>query len=279
MAGFIGATRDGVTTTLGRGGSDYSASIVGACLGADEIQIWTDVDGMMTADPRLVPEACLVPDLSADEASELAYFGAKVLHPSTILPAVQRGIPVRILNSLRPAGGGTRITASSHARSGELAAIASKRGVIKIDIISTRMLMAWGFLSRVFAVFEKHRTPVDVVATSEVAVSVTIDDRRHLADIVEALSACGEVRVQHDMSIVCAVGEQLRTDPGLGARVLGALEGLPLEMVSQGGLRKNITVVVPDAYVAAAMGRLHARFFVRPAVEQTSGSLSCGVPA
>jgi aspartate kinase len=266
LGGFVGATRDGVTTTLGRGGSDYSAAIVGACLGAAEIQIWTDVDGMLTADPRLVPGGRVVASLSFDEASELAYFGAKVLHPSTILPAMQRGIPVRILNSMRPSLPGTRIAAHLADDDRDLAAIACKRGVTKIDITSTRMLMAWGFLSRVFAVFEKHRTPVDVVTTSEVSVSVTIDDRRRLDEIVEALSTFADVQVQDDMAIVSVVGERLRTDAALGTRVIGALEGLPLEMVSRGGSRKNITVVVPDASAAVAMTRLHERFFSLPGV-------------
>jgi aspartate kinase len=261
LGGFIGSTTDGATTTLGRGGSDLSGSLVGACLGADEIQIWTDVDGMLTADPRLVPGSRVVPGLSFDEASELAYFGAKVLHPSTILPAMQRGIPVRILNSMRPDAPGTLISARAAGDRGELAAIACKRGVTTIDITSSRMLMAWGFLSRVFAVFEKHRTPVDVVTTSEVAVSVTIDDRRREAEILDALRSFAGVDVQHDRAIVCAVGERLRDDVALGTRVLGALEGLPIEMVSWGGSRKNITVVVPDACAAAAMVRLHDRFF------------------
>jgi aspartate kinase len=263
LGGYIGATREGATTTLGRGGSDYSAALVGAGLEAAEIQIWTDVDGMLTADPRLVPGGRVVPELSFDEASELAYFGAKVLHPSTILPAMQQGIPVRILNSHRPEAPGTRITAAPPARAG-LAAIACKRGVTKIDVTSTRMLMAYGFLSRVFAVFERFRTPVDVVTTSEVSVSVTIDDRRRLAEIVEALSAFAQVDVEDDMAIVCAVGEALRSEAALATRVLGALEGLPLEMVSQGGSRKNITVVVPEPAAAAAMARLHARFFEQP---------------
>lgn len=263
LGGYIGATLQGATTTLGRGGSDYSAALVGAGLEAAEIQIWTDVDGMLTADPRLVPGGRVVPELSFDEASELAYFGAKVLHPSTILPAMQRGIPVRILNSHRPEAPGTRIRAAPAARAG-LAAIACKRGVTKIDVTSTRMLMAYGFLSRVFAVFERFRTPVDVVTTSEVSVSVTIDDRRRLAEIVEALSAFAQVDVQDGMAIVCAVGEGLRSEAALATRVLGALEGLPLEMVSQAGSRKNITVVVPAADAAAAMARLHARFFEQP---------------
>jgi aspartate kinase len=270
VGGFVGASRQGATTTLGRGGSDYSASIIGAALGADEIQIWTDVDGMLTADPRLVPGGRVVPELSFDEASELAYFGAKVLHPSTILPAMRRGIPVRILNATYPDRPGTRISERLADGRRDLAAIACKRGVTMIDITSTRMLMAWGFLGRLFGVFEKYRTSVDVVTTSEVAVSVTIDDHRRLADIVADVSQFAQVEVEERMAILCAVGERLRSDPALGTRVLGALEGLPIEMVSQGGSRKNITVVLPDSCAVAAMTRLHDRFFSDALAEATS---------
>lgn len=261
LGGFVGATPQGVTTTLGRGGSDYSAAIVGACLDAREIEIWTDVDGMLTADPRVVGDPQLVPELSFDEASELAYFGAKVLHPSTILPAVARNIPVRILNSRRAAGLGTRITAAPSRPAPGPTAIACKRGLTRIDVTSTRMLMAYGFLRRVFEVFERHRTSVDVVTTSEVSVSMTIDDRRALDEIVADLGQFAQVNCEADMAIVCAVGERLRSDPALATRVLGALEGLPLAMVSQGGSRKNITVVLRDTHVGDAMQRLHARFF------------------
>ncbi|HSD27774.1 MAG TPA: lysine-sensitive aspartokinase 3 [Vicinamibacteria bacterium] len=261
VGGFIGATPAGLTTTLGRGGSDYSAALFGAGLGADEIQIWTDVDGMLTADPRLVARPRVVPCLSFDEASELAYFGAKVLHPSTILPAVARGIPVRILNSHRPEAPGTLVARSVEGGEGGPAAIACKRGLTRVDIASSRMLMAYGFLRRVFEVFERFRTPVDVVTTSEVSVSVTVDDRRALDGIVAELSAFADVSSEDGMAIVCAVGERLRTDPRLATRVLGALEGLPLAMVSQGGSRKNITVVLRDADAPAAMERLHRRFF------------------
>jgi aspartate kinase len=261
VGGFVGATASGLTTTLGRGGSDYSAALFGAGLAADEIQIWTDVDGMLTADPRVVSEPRVVPQLSFDEASELAYFGAKVLHPSTILPAVGLGIPVRILNSHRPEGAGTLVTRSAPEGGDGPTAIACKRGLTRIDITSTRMLMAYGFLRRVFEVFERFRTPVDVVTTSEVSVSVTIDDRRGLDGIVAELSAFADVACEDAMAIVCAVGERLRTDARLATRVLGALDGLPLAMVSQGGSRKNITVVLRDGDAPAAMERLHRRFF------------------
>jgi aspartate kinase len=263
LGGFVGATPAGLTTTLGRGGSDFSAALFGAGLGAEEIQIWTDVDGMLTADPRLVPGARVVPHLSFGEASELAYFGAKVLHPSTILPAVRRDVPVRILNSHRPEAPGTRITRSPANGDKGPVAIACKRGLTRLDITSTRMLMAYGFLRRVFEVFERYRTPVDVVTTSEVSVSVTIDDRHALDAIVTDLSDFAEVASEDGMAIVCTVGDGLRRDPRLATQMLGALEGLPLVMVSQGGSRQNITVVVREGDVASAMERLHRRFFER----------------
>jgi aspartate kinase len=261
LGGFVGASASGLTTTLGRGGSDYSAALFGAGLRAEEIQIWTDVDGMLTADPRLVKGARVVPHMSFDEAAELAYFGAKVLHPSTILPAVRRDIPVRILNSHRPEAPGTRITRRSAKGATGPAAIACKRGQTRLDIASTRMLEACGFLRRVFEVFERYRTSVDVVTTSEVSVSVTIDNRRALDAIVAELSEFAEVSSEDRMAIVCAVGEGLRRDPTLATRMLGALEGLPLVMVSQGGSRRNITAVVRDDDTASAMERLHRRFF------------------
>jgi aspartate kinase len=261
VGGFVGATATGLTTTLGRGGSDYSAALFGAGLEADEIQIWTDVDGMLTADPRVVAGPRVVPRLSFDEASELAYFGAKVLHPSTILPAVGLGIPVRILNSQRPEAPGTLITRGGAEGGAGPVAIACKRGVTRIDIASTRMLMAYGFLRRVFEAFERFKTPVDVVTTSEVSVSVTVDDSRALDAILGELRGFADVAREDDMAIVCAVGERLRTDPRLATRVLSALEGLPLAMVSQGGSRKNITVVLRDADAPLAMERLHRRFF------------------
>ena len=265
LGGFIGATRNGVTTTLGRGGSDYSAAIFGAALDADEIQIWTDVDGMLTADPRIVPGARLVPRLSFAEASELAYFGAKVLHPSTILPAVTRSIPVRILNARRPERPGTVIAADAGTADGELAAIACKRNVTVIDITSSRMLMAHGFLRRLFEVFERFKTAVDVVTTSEVSVSVTIDDTRRLNDIVDNLRHFAEVGCEPDMAIVSAVGENLRSDPALFVRAVSALDRIALRLVSQAAGRRNITLVLRDADVPDAMQRLHEAFFATAA--------------
>jgi aspartate kinase len=278
VGGFVGATREGITTTLGRGGSDYSGAIVGAGVGAREIQIWTDVDGMLTADPRVITSPRLVPQLSFAEASELAYFGAKVLHPSTILPAVERDIPVRIVNSRKPEGRGTLITSprrsngpvalrssttetGQHVKATGITALACKRDVTVVDITSSRMLMAYGFLRRLFEVFERFRTPVDVVTTSEVSVSVTVDDRRHLEAIRDALSEFAEVAIEPDMALLCAVGDELRADASIAARVLRVLESVPLRMVSQAASRRNITVVLRQADLPGAMQRLHEEFF------------------
>ena len=261
VGGFVGATPNGITTTLGRGGSDYSAAILGACLGVDEIQIWTDVDGMLTADPRIVSSPGVVPQLSFAEASELAYFGAKVLHPSTILPAVSKNIPVRILNSRSPEKPGTLITADARQADGRLTAIACKRDVTVVDITSTRMLMAHGFLRRLFEVFERFRTAVDVVTTSEVSVSITIDDVRRLDGIVENLRHFAEVSIEKEMAIVCVVGENLRLDATLFSRAVTALDRIPLRLVSQAASRRNITFVLRDSDVVNAMTRLHAQFF------------------
>jgi aspartate kinase len=270
LGGFIGATKEGVTTTLGRGGSDYSASLFGAGLRASAIQIWTDVDGMLTADPRVVSGARPLPAISFAEASELAYFGAKVLHPSTIAPAVADGIPVRILNSHRPDVPGTTISASPELPEAPVTGIACKRDITVVDIRSTKMLAAYGFMRRVFEVFERHRTSVDVITTSEVSISITIDDRRRLDDIVTDLSEFAEVSVEHEMALLCAVGERLRLEPGLSARVLGALEPFPLRMVSQAGARRNLSVVLAQQHLPAAMSLLHDRFCLVPAVSGAS---------
>ena len=261
LGGFVGATPGGHTTTLGRGGSDYSGALVGAGIGASEIQIWTDVDGMLTADPRVIAQPRLVPKLSFAEAAELAYFGAKVLHPSTILPAVERNIPVRILNSMRPEGSGTLITADPSLDGTPLTGLASKRNVIVVDITSTRMLMAYGFLRRVFEVFERFSTAVDVVTTSEVSVSVTVDDAKAIPGITEALSGFAQVSTEGEMALLCAVGDRLRDEPEIAARVVSVLEEVPLKMISQAASRRNITVVLRQADLAHAMQRLHEEFF------------------
>ena len=261
LGGFVGRTVDGRTTTLGRGGSDFSASLVGAAIHAAEIQIWTDVDGMLTADPRIVAEADVVPHLSFGEAAELAYFGAKVLHPSTIFPAISRNIPVRILNSHRPDQPGTLITGDPPRDGRPFAALACKRGITVIDITSTRMLMAHGFLRRVFEAFEQAETAVDVVTTSEVSVSVTIDDNRRGADIVAALLEIADVSVEENMAILAVVGDRLSTNSTLAARIVGALTDFPLRMISQAASRRNVTIVLPEAYLSRAMTHLHRELF------------------
>jgi len=276
VGGFVGATSQGVTTTLGRGGSDYSAAIIGAALDSREIQIWTDVDGMLTADPRVVKSPHVVPFLSFGEASELAYFGAKVLHPSTILPAVDKDIPVRILNSRRAGGAGTTITAAPPTADRPLAAVACKRHVTMVEITSTRMLMAHGFLRRVFEVFERHRTAVDVVTTSEVSVSVTVDDAARLDEIVGSLREFAEVNVEGGLAILCAVGDNLRCDPRIAARVIGALEGFPVRMVSQAASRRNVTIVVRDEDLSRGMAQLHEEFFGDAATSATGARSATG---
>jgi aspartate kinase len=270
LGGFVGATVSGVTTTLGRGGSDYSAAIVGSCLGASEIQIWTDVDGMLTADPRIISDVHVVPHLSFSEASELAYFGAKVLHPATIQPAVRRNIPVRILNSRRPQDAlGTLITRDRPPSGVPLTAVASKGGVTVVDITSTRMLMAHGFLKRIFEVFEHYKTSVDVVTTSEVSVSVTVDDTRHLPEIMATLGDVADVTREDDMAILCAVGEGLENDPTFVGQLLEAVGVVPIRMLSQAAARRNVTLVIRAADLAPALRRVHDRFFA-PSPEEAS---------
>ena len=264
IGGYVGATREGVATTLGRGGSDYSAAIIGAGLGVPEIQIWTDVDGMLTADPRVVRDPRVVSHLSFGEASELAYFGAKVLHPSTILPAVSTDVPVRILNSRRPDAPGTLITARPPVNDRPIVALACKRNITVVEVTSTRMLMAHGFLRRLFEVFERYRTAVDVVTTSEVSVSVTIDDDRRLGEIARALGEFAEVTIEPQMALLCAVGENLRVDPAFAIRMLAGLDGVPLRMVSQAASRRNVTVVIRDSDLPIAMSRLHDAWFAAP---------------
>jgi aspartate kinase len=261
IGGFVGATPQGHTTTLGRGGSDYSGALVGAGIGAREIQIWTDVDGMLTADPRVIASPRLVPELSYAEAAELAYFGAKVLHPSTILPAVDGQIPVRILNSRKPEGPGTVITARGACNGTPVAALACKRAVTVVDITSSRMLEAYGFLRQVFEIFERYTTAVDVVTTSEVSVSVTVDNRRHLDAIAEALKEFAAVAIEDEMALLCAVGDRLRDEPAVAARVVGVLEEVPLRMISQAASRRNITVILRQADLPHAMQRLHEELF------------------
>jgi aspartate kinase len=261
MGGFIAASHDGVTTTLGRGGSDFTASIVGAGIGAEEIQIWTDVDGMLTADPTILRGGHRVKTISFAEAAELAYFGAKVLHPATVVPAIEKNIPVLILNSRRPEVPGTRITNQSVPSSNVVKSIACKRKITLVNIHSNRMLMAHGFLSRIFEVFERFETPVDMVATSEVSVSLTIDNTKNVDAILGELRQFAEANMEHDQVIVCLVGEDIRYTPGVARRTFNALDGINIRMISQGASLLNISFVVKEADLHAAVEALHREFF------------------
>jgi aspartate kinase len=261
MGGFIGATRDGVVTTLGRGGSDFSAAIVGAGLTADRIEIWTDVDGMMTTDPSLCPGARRIKSISFEEAAELAYFGAKVLHPATLLPAIRKNIPVLILNSCNPSCEGTRITASAPKSRNTFKAIAAKKRITVVDVVATRMLMAHGFLKSIFEVFAKHRCPVDMVSTSEVSVSVTVDSNESIAAIAADLARLADVKYEGRKAIVCLVGENIRNTPGIAAKVFGAIGDVNIRMISQGASEINISFVIDEADVPAVVSRLHEVFF------------------
>jgi len=264
MGGFIAATEDGVTTTLGRGGSDYTASIVGAAIGAEEIQIWTDVDGMLTADPTILPDAHRVKVCSFTEAAELAYFGAKVLHPATVLPAIEKNIPVRILNSRRPEVEGTLIVSDPPPCSTPIRSIACKRNITLWNIVSTRMLMAHGFLRRIFEVFDRYETPVDMLATSEVSVSLTIDNTRSLDAIRSELEAFADVSIEENQAIVCLVGENIRRCDNVSARAFVALDGIRPRMVSQGASQLNLSMVVAAADLQRAVESLHREFFRTP---------------
>ncbi len=263
--GFIGSTRNGITTTIGRGGSDYSAAIVGAALEADDIQIWTDVDGIMTTDPRMVPEARRVKVISFDEAAELAHFGARVLHPATILPAVRKQIPVHVLNSYKPDHEGTLITGEAPSCENPVKSIAYKKGITVVNVASTRMLMAHGFLKRIFEIFDFHKVSVDVVSTSEVSVSLTLDnDVSKLWDIVTELKKIGEVQVEGGKAIVCCVGDNLRNIPGVSHLVFSAVRDVNVCMISQGASAINITFVIDEDRLPQAVRGLHDVFFQKP---------------
>ena len=259
LGGYIGATAAGVTTTLGRGGSDYTASLLGAALGADDIEIWTDVDGMLTADPRVVSNARLIPQIRFDEASELASFGANVLHPNTIAPAVRRGIPVYIYNTRNPLESGTRITFDAPRR--PVTAIAAKGDVTMVKVSAPRMLPAQGFLRSVFEIFERHRTSVDVVSTSEVSVSVTLDDAARLDELVVDLRMLGDVSIERDRAIVAIVGSGIGDRSDCMGRALRALGDMHVYMVSLSATGINLTVVVQGLAMHDAMRALHAEFF------------------
>ena len=264
MGGFIGRTREGATTTLGRGGSDYSAAIVGAAIDADEIQIWTDVDGMMTCDPRLIPSARVIERISYTEAAELAWFGAKVLHPKTIAPAVDKGIPVRVLNTHNTASTGTLVSEDKSASSGPRA-VAVKRGVTVVHMTSNKMLGAHGFLARLFAIFEELEVSVDLITTSEVSVSVTIDDKDHLPELVTALQPVADVEVLENQCIVAVVGRKLMEDTLVGARIFEALQGIPMAMFSLGTSGLNLSIVLDEGDADRAVKAIHQALFEVPA--------------
>ena len=244
--GFICRNAEGEIDNLQRGGSDYTASLVGAAIDADEIQIWTDIDGFHNNDPRYVTNTRKIEQLSFNEAAELAYFGAKILHPQTVLPAKLHNIPVRLKNTMNPADGGTLITSESSGTG--IKAVAAKDGITAIKIRSYRMLMAYGFLKNLFEIFEFFKTPIDMISTSEVAVSLTIDHTGKLDDILKELKEYGEVEVDKEQSIICIVGDIIAEEQGFAAKVFTALEGIPIRMISYGGSRHNISVLVPTIH-------------------------------
>jgi aspartate kinase len=257
--GFIGATDKGVTTTLGRGGSDYSGSIFGAALDADEVQIWTDVDGIMTTDPRKVAAARSIPAITYAEAAELAFFGAKVVHPATIQPAVEKGIPVLVKNTKNPGHPGTVI--ASEAPGKGLRAIAGRKGATLVTVSSSRMLNAYGFLRRIFEIFDRHKISVDLVATSEVTVSMTVEDKRDLKPLIGDLESLGSVKVETGMAILCLVGQELWRDNRLIARVFEAIPELPVRLISLGSSDINLSVVVKAKDLDPAVAAVHKAFF------------------
>lgn len=266
--GFVGAAPGGATTTLGRGGSDFSAALLGAALAdagaaVESIEIWTDVDGILTADPRVVAAARIVPEVGYAEAAELAFFGAKVLHPATIRPAVARGIPVRVRNTFRPEAPGTTVRAE--APGAGVRALAMRSGVVALFVGSPRMLLAHGYAARVFSVFERHAVPVDVIATSEVSISITVDAKAPLAEVVRELSAFAEVSVLRDLAVVSVVGRKLRSTPRVAASVFAALGEINVVLISQGASETNLTFVVEAKDAPEALRRLHRELFEKEA--------------
>ncbi len=261
LGGFISASRGGETTVLGRGGSDYSAALLGAALRAKEIQIWTDVTGVLTCDPRICAEAETINVLSYEEAAELAYFGAKVLHPKTIKPAVDYGIPVRVCNSHKSFERGTMILAESEIAPNKIKSIAHKTGITIVRISSARMLGAYGFMSALFQIFERYRTAIDVISTSEVSVALTLDDTASIDPIVRELKRLGDVEIEHDNAVVCVVGEGLRTSSGLASKIFSTIEDVNISLISHGASSVNMTFVVKEEKVKEVIKRLHDTFF------------------
>jgi aspartate kinase len=267
LGGFIGSTVDGTTTTLGRGGSDYTAALLGAALAASEVQIWTDVTGILTADPSLLGQARTIARLSYAEAAELAYFGARVLHPKTIQPAVELRIPVRICNAREPSAAGTIVCSDAELSPRTVKAIAHKTGITLVQVTSARMLGAYGFLHAIFEVFNRHRTAIDIVTTSEVSVSLSLDDTSTLAAVVNELKQLGTVSVEHNQAIICVVGEGLRDTPGIAGRIFNCLSDINVSLISHGASSVNVTFVVEEKNVREAISRLHATFFEHNSAE------------
>jgi aspartate kinase len=261
--GFIGRDSFGRTTTLGRGGSDYSATLFGSMVNAERVEIWSDVDGVLTADPSIIPDAKRIKKMTFQEAAELAYFGAKVLHPATLLPAIEKNIAVSVLNSMRPDDSGTEISKSPTLRNdgGVVKSIAYKEGLTVITVTSTRMLMAHGFMSSIFEIFEKYSTPVDLVATSEVSVSMTVDNTEHLGEIEDELKHFAEVEIETGKSIVCAVGEKMKKTPGAAAQLFGIIPDIPIHLISQGASEINISFVIDEENLLPVIKKLHKKLF------------------
>ncbi len=279
VGGFIGASLSGATTTLGRGGSDYSAALIGAALDAGEIQIWTDVTGVMTADPRIVARARTVPHLTYEEAAELAYFGAKVLHPKTIQPAVANSIPVRVCNSREPESAGTLIGRDAPPSANPariIKSIAHKKNITVVRVTAAAMLGSYGFLRQLFEIFERHQTSVDVVTTSEVSVSLTLDDTKNLPNILHDLQNLGSVEVETKRAIICVVGEKLLTTRGIATKVFRHLESINISLISQGASSVNITFVVDETHAAEAVRRLHKTFFETFGLDEAADLMESG---
>lgn len=258
--GYICLNSQNRVDNLQRGGSDYTASLVGVAIAASEIQIWTDIDGMHNNDPRIVKHTFPIAELSFDEAAELAYFGAKILHPSSIRPAQAANVPVRLLNTMKPEAAGTLISSSSKADRA-FTAVAAKDGITAIKIKSSRMLLAYGFLRKVFEIFEKYKTPIDLITTSEVAISLTIDNHAHLQEIVEELNDFGEVEVNTDHTIICVVGNMPFQKAAITKKVMDALDDIPVRMVSYGGSKFNISILIESQYKTETLTRLNEHIF------------------
>ena len=264
MGGFIGSTAEGVTTTLGRGGSDFTAALVGGGMHAGAIEIWTDVNGIMTTDPRICPDALRVKTISFEEAAELAYFGAKVLHPATILPAVQKSIPVWVLNSRNAENEGTKITAMAAKCASPFKSIAAKKRLTIIDVVASRMLMSHGYLKAVFDVFDKWKCAIDMVSTSEVSISLTVDSNQQLPEICAELAKIADVKMEGHKALVCLVGEDIRGHNGIAGQVFSAISHVNVRMISQGASEINMSFMIDEEDVEEAVRSLHNHFFANP---------------